>query len=126
VKYTTLKGAPMPMTADGFAIKCAGCRQNFSSRGLRCCSAICEANYRHDEDRRATLAELGIEPVTKRKCEECGKDIPKYRGVGKARREVRKDTRFCSDRCRQKQAQNPVLALTAIEAKKPLVNGGSQ
>jgi hypothetical protein len=51
----------------------------------------------------ATMAEVGIEPSVKRKCEECGASIQRYRGVGKARREIRKDTRFCSDRCRQKQ-----------------------
>jgi hypothetical protein len=123
----------MPMTAAGFAIRCTGCRQIFSSRGLRCCSPICEQNLRHQEDRRATLAELGIEPAVKRKCAECGHNIPRWTGSGKARRAVRKDARFCSDCCRQKQAQNPVLApssqnpvLTAIEAQKPLQNGGSQ
>jgi Zn finger protein HypA/HybF involved in hydrogenase expression len=47
VRYTTLKGAPMPIMGEGFAIKCAGCRQIFSSKGLRCCSPICEQNLRH-------------------------------------------------------------------------------
>jgi hypothetical protein len=125
----------MPIMGDGFAIKCAGCRQIFSSKGLRCCSPICEQNLRHQEDRLATMAEVGIEPSEKRRCEApgCGRDIPRWTGIGKARRAVRKDVRFCSDRCRQKQAQNPVLAqdsqnpvLTAIEAKKPLINMGSK
>jgi hypothetical protein len=134
VKYT-LKGAPMPIKGEGFAIKCAGCRQNFSSKGLRCCSAICEQNLRHQENNLAAMAEVGIEPSEKRRCEApgCSATIPRWTGVGRLRREVRKDARFCTDRCRQKQAQNPDLApssqnpvFTAIEAKKPLQTLGSQ
>jgi hypothetical protein len=125
VKYS------LPMTADGFLIKCAGCRQNFSSKGLRCCSPICEQNLRHQEDRLATMAEVGIEPSVKRQCEApgCGRDIPRWTGIGKARREVRKDVRFCTPRCAKKAqrasgSQNPDLS--SIEAQKCLQNGGSQ
>lgn len=37
----------------------------------------------------------------KRKCECCGSDIPRYRGIGKARRLVREDAKFCSEKCRK-------------------------
>jgi hypothetical protein len=122
----------LPMTADGFLIRCAGCRQNFSSKGPRCCSPICEQNLRHQEDRLATMAEVGIEPSVKRKCEApgCGRDIPRWTGIGKARREVRKDTRFCTARCKQKAARvapsSQTAILSPIEAQKPLINMGSQ
>jgi hypothetical protein len=135
VKYTMLKGAPMPMTADGFAIKCRGCRRIFSSKGLRCCSAICEANYRHDEDRRATLAELGIEPSVKRLCQApgCSRPIPKWeRG-----RRVQKNRRFCTRSCEERARRNPAkipslgdsatsAQMRATSIEKCLQNGGSQ
>ncbi len=141
---------------DGFAIECAGCRKVFTSRGLRCCSKDCERNYRQRAEIAAgpakveikpvqitvsTLAEAGIETVqitatlaagiepgaNRRECEECGSTIPRFRGSGKARREVRKDARFCSSKCREKARKAPKYrkpVLTAIEVKKFLQNGG--
>ena len=57
-----------------------------------------------------TLAAVGIEQSTKRKCEGCGAGIARWR-KGRA---VPKNTRFCSDRCSQKArrlsgASTPVL-----------------
>jgi hypothetical protein len=92
---------PMPMGPHGFIIACAGCGKNFDSKGLRCCSADCERQYRERKDNAAVMAEVGMEPAsTKRKCENpgCGKSIPKWRN-GKR---VSKSTRFCSQACQRK------------------------
>jgi hypothetical protein len=91
----------LPIMGDGFAIKCAGCHDVFASKGLRCCSPDCERKYRAHEENAATLAEVGLEPSTRRKCE-CGAPIPRYQGVGKARRATRKDARFCTEKCEKK------------------------
>ena len=117
----------LPIMGAGFAIKCKGCRTIFSSKGQRCCCAICEQNWRHHEDNFAVMAEVGIEPSARRVCEQCRGAIPRYRGVGKARREVRQDSRFCSRRCKQKNARMAATTgpgvLSPIEARKPLQNG---
>jgi hypothetical protein len=89
----------LPQSGDGFRIECKGCRKPFVSRGLRCCSPECERSYREQLDIKSTMAEVGMEPMReKRKCEECGGDIPLWR-KGKA---VRSDSRFCSSRCQAK------------------------
>jgi hypothetical protein len=115
---------------DGFAIECAGCRKTFIGRGLRCCSTECEGAYREREEIAATMAEVGMElPDAKRKCEQCSRDIPRYRGVGKARREVRKDARFCSPRCAQRAgvaSRSTKADLSVIEARKRPSNGPSE
>jgi hypothetical protein len=51
------------------------------------------------------MAEVGMERTPRRKCEECGGEIPRYQGTGKARRETRKDARlpFC-DRSKLRSA----------------------
>jgi hypothetical protein len=76
----------------------------FVSKGLRCCSTECGRKFREREEIAATIAEVGAEPIgfAKRKCECCGGDIPRYTGVGKARKETRKDARYCSKKCAQK------------------------
>jgi hypothetical protein len=66
--------------------------------------------------------------AAKRKCQECGGHIPRWTGVGKARRQVRKDAKFCSPRCAQKAsgasgARTPFV--TAIEPQKPLQHSAS-
>ena len=55
------------------------------------------------ERKRARLAKRGVvEPLRpKRKCESCGRDIPNWRGTGKARRRTREDVKFCSEKCRK-------------------------
>jgi hypothetical protein len=87
---------------DGFVIECKGCRRPFVSKGLRCCSAECDRQHRERKEIEAIVAEVGGELPEKRKCEQCGGDIARYQGVGKARKEVRKDARYCSPRCRER------------------------
>ena len=94
--------APVPTLRDGVTLDCCGCRKPFLSRGLRCSSADCERNYRKREENTATLAETGIEVAAKRKCVECGGDIPRYVGVGKTRREVSLSRVTCSPKCQRK------------------------
>src|SRR5262249_28259066 len=67
--------------------------QPFDSKGQRCCSIKCEHVYRLKQ-------ELADQPfrATKRKCAECGYDIPSWR---KGRRGS-KATPFCSDPCSAK------------------------
>jgi hypothetical protein len=48
------------------------------------------------------MAEVGIEPPTKRKCQECGGSIPRWRKG----RQVSKATRFCSPKCQRRAAKN--------------------
>src|SRR5262249_46024917 len=40
-------------------IVCLGCRKEFYSRGLRCCSTDCERRYREHQDNLAIMAEVG-------------------------------------------------------------------
>jgi hypothetical protein len=91
----------LPIGRQGFLIACAGCGKTFDSKGLRCCSSACEHGYRERQAAIAAMAEVGMEPAAKRKCETCGGDIPRYRGAGKSRRRMREDVRCCSARCRQ-------------------------
>jgi hypothetical protein len=71
----------MTLTEKGCRIRCAHCRKDFESLGLRCCSANCERSYREAQDNRAVMAEVGIEPAAKRRCAnpECGAVVPKWR-----------------------------------------------
>jgi hypothetical protein len=93
----------MTMTEKGYRIRCAHCRKEFESLGLRCCSADCERRYREAQNNRAAMAEVGIEPAAKRRCEnpECVAVIPKWRNG----RKVSSATRFCSPRCSRKAAK---------------------
>lgn len=50
----------------GFYIKCAHCRKEFESHGLRCCSTECERAYCARQANLAVMAEAGMEPATKR------------------------------------------------------------
>jgi hypothetical protein len=91
----------------GFYIRCAGCQKDFESRGLRCCSTACERRYCERQENLRVMAEVGIEPSAKRKCEAegCGRPIPKWRNG----RRVSSATRFCSAKCRQRaHSQNRV------------------
>jgi hypothetical protein len=83
---------------DGCAIRCAHCQQEFDSIGLRCCSTECEQRHREHESNLRVMAEVGIEPPLKRKCECCGRGIPIWRNG----RRISRATRFCSDRCSRK------------------------
>jgi hypothetical protein len=109
----------LPTAGDGFVVICAVCGEPFSSRGLRYCSTEC---------RKQAPSGPGPEPPAQRVCP-CGNAIPRFRGDGKARRAVRADARFCSDRCRQKFAEQESASaevLTAIEVKRPPVLLGFQ
>jgi hypothetical protein len=113
----------LPPRGDGFLITCKGCRREFVSRCLRCCSTECERQYRERQEIEAIVAEVGGELSAKRKCQQCGGDIPRYQGVGKARKEVRRDARFCSPRCREraKAVRKATEAVShRIEPQKPL------
>lgn len=96
---------------NGFVIECFGCGKNFDSRGLRCCSSECERQYLKHCENEQLMAEVGMERPNKRKCEECGDDIPNWRNG----RRVSSKTRFCSSRCKAKNrrmargSQNAVL-----------------
>jgi hypothetical protein len=110
----------LPARGDGFLIDCAGCRKPFVSRGLRSCSSACESAFRERAEIAVTLQEVGGELPAKRKCPECGGDIPRYRGVGKARRQTPKTTRFCSRKCaeRAKRHCDPQTGVCGPEASK--------
>ncbi len=84
----------------GFYIRCAGCGSEFESKGLRRCSRACERRYCERQENLAVMAEAGIEPAAKRKCENetCGAIIPKWRNG----RKVSAATRFCSRTCQQR------------------------
>jgi predicted nucleic acid-binding Zn ribbon protein len=96
----------------GYFIRCAHCGKEFESKGLRCCSADCERGYRGRKDNLAIMAEVGIEPAAKRRCEVCSAALPKW---SKGRLSKK---RFCSARCQKAQrrmemapdSQNPVLS----------------
>jgi hypothetical protein len=102
VRYTWLDGRPMPISGDGFLIACRGCGKDFSSRGLRCCTPDCERKFLERQEVVAIMAEAGMERAVKRKCEVCGADIPRYTGIGKARRLVSARRITCSPKCTKK------------------------
>jgi hypothetical protein len=108
-----------PARGDGFLIDCPGCRRPFVSKGLRCCSDACERHLKEQADIAETMASVEMESTgyVYRKCEHCAGNIPRYVGVGKARKETRKDARFCSKRCADK-ARRPSKADKATFAQK--------
>jgi hypothetical protein len=89
--------AEMKPTTNGFRIQCAHCAKEFESLGLRCCSPECERGYRERQENLAVMAEVGIEPTSKRQCTnpECRGRIPTWRKG----RKVSSLTRFCSPKC---------------------------
>jgi hypothetical protein len=50
--------APMRMGPAGFFINCAGCKKQFESKGLRCCSKECERRARDQQDNAKDMAEV--------------------------------------------------------------------
>jgi hypothetical protein len=89
--------AAMARWGAGFLIACAHCRQEFESKGLRCCSSNCECAYSERQDNLKVLAAAGIEVATKRQCEHCGAPIPPWRNGRRVSRKVK----FCSRKCQQ-------------------------
>jgi hypothetical protein len=120
--YRFRSGELMPIGPTGFFIDCASCRKRFDSRGLRCCSIECERKLSRKQE---LDVELEADPfrVAKRKCADCGADIPNWRNG----RRVSAATRFCSDRCRKSAARmvdGPDPVLSAETAKKCPKNKG--
>jgi hypothetical protein len=118
----------LPKGATGFYVDCAHCKQRFDSRGWRCCSLKCARKLRECKERDKLLADDPFRAV-KRKCLDCGGDIPNWR---KGRR-VSKATRFCSARCQKKRRRNggiganePTSDLSAETAKMCPENGASR
>jgi hypothetical protein len=104
----------LPMGPTGFRIKCACCKANFDSKGLRCCSPDCERDFRRKQELNAELKEDPFR-VQKRQCEGCGGPIPNWR---KGRR-VSTATKFCSSRCRDRRRRNANLASDSPQADLP-------
>jgi hypothetical protein len=81
--------------------------------------------------------QAGASSVKQRRCGQCQGVIPKFRGVGRAKRAVRKGIRFCSSQCAQQarrreankgqkgrngpQCQNPVFEADRVKVRP--VNG---
>ena len=109
IVYCDRAGDEMKATTTGFRIRCGCCEKEFDSKGLRCCSVECERGYRERQENLAAMAEVGIQPTAKRRCEQCGGTIPKWRGG----RQVSRVTRFCSRRCREAQKRRETLKKSA-------------
>jgi hypothetical protein len=105
--------------ASGFVIACLGCDREFDSTGLRCCSLACERRCRDRSENEQLMGEIGMDRPTKRKCEWCGGNIPRWRNG----RQVSKAVRFCSPRCSKAskraspRSDGPDLVLGAEIAK---------
>jgi hypothetical protein len=100
--YAKLKPRDRRQREIGVWIECAHCGRSHDSKGLRCCSAECERRYSERQDNLRLMAEVGIEPAGKRRCECCGAVIPKWRNG----RRVRRTAQFCSDGCARKARRN--------------------
>jgi hypothetical protein len=96
--YVAFKPRNLPLGPVGCWIDCTHCGKTFESKGLRCCSADCERRYSEREHNLRLMAEVGIDPAAKRRCQGCGAVIPKWRNG----RRVRRTTQFCCDDCARK------------------------
>jgi hypothetical protein len=97
---TPMRRVPAHKCADGeyrggFRIDCRGCGKPFESLGWPYCSKGCKHASRERMANAADMAEAGLEPPTKRKCEECGGSIPRWRKG----RQVSKAAKFCGAKC---------------------------
>jgi hypothetical protein len=113
----TLIARDLPTRSGGWIIPCAGCKRDFVSKGLRCCSPECEKKCREHLEIEATMREVGAEAAPKRRCEVCNAVIPRWTKGGRA---VKKTVRFCSDKCRQKAKQHSRSSTPSTTAKSPL------
>jgi ribosomal protein L24E len=121
-------GEVLRRSYDGVLLACRGCGRQFVSKGLRCCSAACEHRLHEQAANAALMAEVGMEVAAKRKCQECGADIPRWTGVGTKRRQVPVSTRFCSQKCRRRAWKRPGAKTVDLDAewpRKPLCRSGS-
>jgi hypothetical protein len=105
-----LPPTPMRRRSAGWWITCPGCRREFESKGLRCCSPECERAARERQENVALMAEIGMEVVAKRLCQHpgCGAAIPKWRNG----RRVSERARFCN---RHTQGMRPKKPSEAAE-----------
>jgi endogenous inhibitor of DNA gyrase (YacG/DUF329 family) len=85
----------------GFRINCRGCGKPFESLGWPYCSKGCKHASHERAANAADRAAVGIAAPIKRKCQECGGSIPRWRKG----RQVSKATRFCSPKCKQRAAK---------------------
>jgi hypothetical protein len=98
IAYRHGDGRAMAKRGPGFAVTCPGCDTEFTSTGLRCCSAECERTYRDRHEAIKEAAQVGHEAKPKRSCEVCGKRIARYTAAGRATKAA---VRHCSPRCRR-------------------------
>ena len=108
VVHKPMSNRLMRARGAGFALDCAFCKHEFSSKGLRCCSPECETKLRDRQRSEAELASLGLTAdqsdfkTRRRPCLVCGSLIPLFR-KGRA---VSKSAKFCSPRCTRRGARN--------------------
>jgi hypothetical protein len=102
-----------PVGRNGFLIPCAGCGRQFDSTGLQYCSPECGRRDRERRENAELMAAVGMERPAKRKCANCGGNIPSWRPNGQR---VSKATRFCSRKCRDRNGANAGMALGSPEA----------
>jgi hypothetical protein len=89
----------LPMGKHGFLIACLGCHKTFDSKGLRCCSVECERAYCRRLEAKAVMAKVGMDAPVKRRCAQCGGNIPTWRNGRRVR------SNYCSKQCQQKAAR---------------------
>jgi hypothetical protein len=87
--------------STGWVIECFGCGAEFDSKGSRCCSAECERRYRERRENEQLMAEAGMDKPLKRRCAQCGGNIPTWRNG----RRVQERVRFCSQKCQRRHAK---------------------
>jgi len=117
----------LPLGTSGFRVACKNCDKVFDSRGLRCCSADCEREYRRKLELETELQRQTFRAV-KPRCLECDRPMKLWRDG----RRVSRRRLFCSDRCRKRRARNAQVGigartsnLSAKSAKKCPQNGPS-
>lgn len=104
----------LPKGSIGFYVDCANCHKRFDSVGWRCCSRECSRGYLAKQQLDAELADARFR-VQKRKCDQCSGDIPNWRRG----RRVRRTTRFCCARCRERYRRKPGTAPGSPQAVLP-------
>jgi len=104
----------LPKGPIGFYVECANCHKRFSSVGWRCCSPECSRAHRLKQELDVELADDPFRTM-KRKCQECGGDIPNWRRG----RRVSRATKYCCGRCRERYRKKPGMAPDSPQAVLP-------
>jgi hypothetical protein len=102
---------PMTRVSGGFRVECRGCGKPFESGGWAYCSRTCKAKSAERQEARALMAEAGIDAPVKRKCLECGGDIPRWRNG----RQVSKVTKFCKPQCAARARRKAQTSPTSLQ-----------